>query len=84
MNISGHEPKKELNSVSILLIIELLAIILVSDLEQGINSVSLLLNTSFLFRKKKKMATGKKRKKKKFSLEMARHAFNMGSIMFFS
>ena len=83
MNISGHEPKKELNSVSILLIIELLAIILVSDLEQGINSVSLLLNTSFLFRKKKKWQQEKK-EKKKFSLEMARHAFKMGSIMFFS
>ena len=84
MNISGHEPKKELNSVSILLIIELLAIILVSDLEQDINSVSLFLNTSFLFRKKKKWQQEKKGKKEKFSLEMARHAFNMGSIMFFS
>ena len=51
MNISGHEPKKVLNSVSILLIIELLVIILVSDLEQGINSMSLLF---FFFRKKKK------------------------------
>ena len=50
MNISGHEPKKELNSVSILLIIELLVIILVSDLEQGINSVSLI----YFFSKKKR------------------------------
>ena len=50
MNISGHEPKKELNSVSILLIIELLVIILVLDLEQGINSVPLLC----FFKKKKK------------------------------
>ena len=62
MNISGHEPKKELNSVSILLINVLLAIILVSDLEQGINSVSLL-----FFSERKKNGNREKKEKKKSS-----------------
>ena len=60
--------------ISILLIIELLAIILVSDLEQGINLVSVLLLNASLFAEKKKW----KRKKEKFSLVMARHAFLWG------
>ena len=46
--------------ISILLIIELLAIILVSDLEQGIDLVSVLLLNASLFAEKK---NGKEKRK---------------------